>query len=443
LVAHHYTEAGLSAQAIPYWQRAGQRAVGRSAYVEAIAHLTKGLELLTTLPDTPECARQELDLQMTLGSTLMATKGYAAPDVEHAYARARELCGQISDSPELFRVLVGLHLFYRQRAELQTSYEIAQQLLTLAQAVQDPALLLVARQALGTTLFYLGELLSARGHLEQGIGCYDLHQHRFHALLYGQDPGVICLSFAARTLWLLGYPEEALQRSQQALSLVRELSHPFSLAFALFFAAWVHHYRGERQTTLERLEELMALSTKQGFTVLQAQGRILQGLVLSEQGQGLEGIGQIRHSLAAYGATGADLRRPTYLLLLAEAYGREGWAEEGLIAIAEALATVEATGIRFHAAEMYRLKGELILKQAGPAELQAVACFQQALDIAGRQQAKSLELRAAMSLGRLWQRQGKRAEARELLAPIYGWFTEGFDTADLQEAKMLLEELGA
>jgi TOMM system kinase/cyclase fusion protein len=441
LLAHHYTEAGLSEQAMEYWQQAAQRALQRWAHLEAIGHLSRGLEVLKILPSTPKRARQELLLQTILGSTLMATKGHASPEVEQAYARARELCQHVEDTPQLFPVVHGLCLFYRNRGELRTSYEIAKQLLTLAQSVQDSAYLLVAHQALGTTLFYAGELAQAREHLAQGKALYDPQQHRAHAILYGQDPGVVCLSFATRTLWLLGYPDQALQLSQEALTLARELSHPFSLAFALFFAAWTHQYRGEQQLALERTEALLALSTEQGFVQRLAQGRILQAAVLVEQGRGAEGIAQIRQSLATYGATGADLGRPAYLALLAEAYGRARQADEGLTVLAEALTAVQETGIRFHEAELYRLEGELLLRQAIPAEQQVETCFHQALAVARRQQAKSLELRAAMSLARLWQQQGQRAEAYELLAPIYGWFTEGFDTADLQEAKALLKEL--
>ena len=234
------------------------------------------------------------------------------------------------------------------------------------------------------------------------------------------------------------------QRIHEALTLAQELAHPFSLAFALYFAAWLHQFRREGQAAQERAEAAMALSTRAGVSAYWvAWGTILRGWALAVQGQGAEGMAQMRQGLAAWRATGAELRRPYFLALLAEAYGKAGQAEEGLHVLAEALAAVAAdSGERFCEAELYRLKGELLL-QAGtvPDDAEAEACFQQALDMARRQQAKSLELRAAMSLSRLWQQQGKRAEAHELLAPIYGWFTEGFDTADLQEAKALLEAL--
>ncbi len=265
LLAHHYTEAGLSAPAVVYWQRAGERALQRSAHVEAIGHLSKGLEVLQALPDTLERTRQELLLRTTLGPALMAAKGYAAPEVEHAYARACALCQQIGDTPQFFPVLRGLLQFYLLRAELQTARELGEQLLGLAQQAHDPALLLEAHTALGSTLNYMGELAAAQVHLEQGIVLYNRQQHRTHALLYGQDTGVTCLSFAALTLWLLGYPDQALQRSHEALTLAQEVVHPFSLALALFFAAWLHQHRREGPLVLERAEARITLAAEHGF----------------------------------------------------------------------------------------------------------------------------------------------------------------------------------
>jgi TOMM system kinase/cyclase fusion protein len=439
LLAHHYTEAGLHEQAVGYWQRAGQRAIQRSANVEAIAHLTKGLKVLETLPETPERTQHELHLQTTLGPAVMATKGYAAPEVEKAYARARELCQQVGQTPQLYRVLFGLWLFYAVRGESKTAHELAEQLLTLAQSMPDPASLLEAHWALTATLSWRGELALALKHAEQGIALYEPQQHHSHAFLYGLDPGVVCLSYAAYVRWFLGYPDRALERIHAALTLARELSHPLSLTSALNFAAWVHHDRREVQMAQERAEELLALSTEQGFALWVASATIMRGWVLVEQGQGEEGIAQIRRGLNAWQATGAELTRPYFLSLLAEVYGKTGQAEEGLSVLAEALGIVHKTGQRIGEAELYRLKGELLLTQAAPDEHQAETCFHQAINVARRQQAKSLELRAAISLSRLWQRQGKCEEARQILSEIYRWFTEGFDTADLQEATVLLE----
>jgi TOMM system kinase/cyclase fusion protein len=441
LLAHHHTEAGLLAQALGYWQRAGQQARQRSANAEAIAHLTTGLAVLQSLPDSPERSRQELVLQTTIGPAFMAIKGYAAPEVEHAYARARALCQQLGDTPQLFPVLLGLVEFYIVRAELHAARELAEQFLTLAQRVQDPELLLEAHLAMGTTLYYLGALEPAHAHLHRSIAFYNAQQHRSHAFLYGMDPRVLCLSHTALVLWLLGHPDQALDSSRESLALAQELSHPHSLALALDLAAWLHQFRREEHLTRERAEALIALATEHGFTLYQALGTILRGWALAQQGRVEEGVAQMGHGLAGWRATGAELVRPYYLALLAEAYEKAGQAEEGLLVLAEALALVRTSGERRKEAELYRLKGELLLARSPEHHPEAEACFHQALAVARRQQAKSLELRAAMSLARLWQQQGKRLEARALLAPIYGWFTEGFDTADLQEAKALLEEL--
>jgi TOMM system kinase/cyclase fusion protein len=446
LLAHHYTEAGLITQAIPYWLQAGQGAVGRSANLEAIAHLTKGLELLKTLPGTPERAQQELRLQIALGAPLLATKGYAAPEVGNAYTQALELCQQIGETPQLLPVLWGLWQFYIVRTEFQTAYELGEQLLTAAQRVQDSAFLVGAHQALGVTLFHLGELAPARAHLEQGAALYDPQQHSSLAFLFGQDPGVAGRSFAALTLWLLGYPEQAVEKLSAALVLAQELSHPFSQAFTRFFAAWLSQFRREGQEVHEQTEALLTLSREQGFPQWLAMGPILQGWALAKRGQGAEGIAQMHQGLAAYRATETELERPYYLALLAEAYGTVEQFEEGLSVLAEALAVVDKTGERSYEAELYQLKGILTLQSKvqglkSKVEEEAEECFQKAIEIARRQQAKSWELRAVVSLSRLWQQQGKKAKAQQVLAEIYNWFTEGFDTKDLQEAKALLEEL--
>jgi class 3 adenylate cyclase/predicted ATPase len=466
LLAHHYTEAGLIEQAIPYWQKAGQRASQRSANVEAVHHLSQGLELLKTLPDTPDRSQQELRLQLAVGAVLMATKGYASPDARQAYARARELCEQMGDTPQLFPVLYGLFLVYLGVGEHKTAHGLAAQLLSLAQRQQASSFLLLAHRALGQVLFYLGEPADAREHVEQGLTLYDPQKHNPQVSGVATDSGVACWSFAAWVLWYLGYPDQALKRAHEALTLARELSHPFSLAFALSFASWLHQFRQEGQLTQERAEALIALSSEQGFPYRLADGTIMRGWARSEQGHGEEGIAQIHQGIAAYGATGAGVQRPHHLALLAEACGKVGQTEEGLSALTEALGIVHKNGERIHEAELYRLKGELVLQSGvrGPeseeenqkakietspqpltpstqAEAEAEACFQKAMEIAQRQQAKSLELRAVMSLAKLWQRQGKPKEAHEMLAEIYGWFTEGFDTKDLQDAKALLDEL--
>ena len=447
LLARHYTEAALIAKAIPYWQRAGQRAIERSANMEAVSHLTNALEMLKTLPESPSRAQQELELQVTLGVPLMLTKGYAAPEVERVYGRARELYQQVGESPQFFPMLFGLWAFYSVRAEYNIASQLGEQLVSLAQSTQDSSLLTEAHAALGNTSSFLGELVLARGHLEQAIALYDPQQQRSHAFVYGQDPGVHSLSYATLVLWLLGYPDQARKRSLEAFALAQRLSHPYSLAFALIHVLYVHRFSWELKATEERANELLALSTEHGFPITLAVGAAHQGWALSEQGLGEEGIIRILQGIDTWRATGSTLFfQPFLLAMLAEAYGKAGFPEHGLTMLAEALAIVNKTGERFWEAELYRLKGELTL-QCEVRGLQfkiqdeAEECFRKAIDIARRQSGKSLELRATTSLARLLAQQGHSDEARAMLGEIYGWFTEGFDTADLKEAKALLDEL--
>lgn len=442
VVARHCAAAGQNEIAIRYWQRAGQRAIQGSAYAEAIAHLRQGLAVLTMLPETPARLQQELDLQVALGPALRATQGNADPDAERVYARARELCAQLGDTPQLFPVLRGLMLYYQTRGDLQTASQLGEQLLRLAQAQPDSAPRLLAHYALGTVLFNRGEPALAQTHYMQALELYDPQAHRALAVRYGLDLGVASHGLLAWVLWSPGFPAQALQHSQAACTLAQEVAHPYSLAQALVFAAAVHQYRREVLAAHAQAAAATTLATAQGFAQWLARGTVLYGWALAPKGQSAAGIAAIRQGLAAELATGSTLLQPYFLGLLAEAYGAGGHPDAGLTALAEALAVMDTTGGRFYAAELHRLKGALLLQRAVPDAAQAEACFHQALDIARHQQAKALELRAATSLAHLWQSQGKRAEAHALLAPIYGWFTEGFDTADLQEARALLDELG-
>ncbi|MFX1554476.1 MAG: AAA family ATPase [Promethearchaeota archaeon] len=451
LLAHHYTEAGLSREALRYWHRAGQLAIEQSANREAIAHLNKGLEVLRTLPDTPERNEQEIGIQIALGVPLIATKGYGAPEVEDAYTRARELSRGIRETPRLFPVLRGLWNCYLLRARLQTAYELGEQLLTLAQKQQDSALLVGAYRVLGSTLFFQGELASAQKYVEEGIALYDHEQHSSLAFLYGADPGVVCRLYLAWLLWLRGYPDQALNGIYDALNLARELHHPFTLAFALSVSAMGHQFRRDGEAVQELADEAIVLCSEQRIAQWLALGNIQRGWVLSERGRREEGAAQMHQGLAAWEGTGADLVRPYYLSLLTEAYGKVGKVEEGLTLLGEALAAADRNGERWWEAELYRLKGELIVRQ-GVEEVQspqpgvqqmseAEGNLRHAVEIARRQGAKSLELRAVMSLSRLLQKQGKKRNARQMLAKIYSWFVEGFDDPDLKKAKELLHEL--
>jgi len=310
-------------------------------------------------------------------------------------------------------------------------------------------------------------LSAAREHLEQGVARYDLHRHRFLAFRYGQDPGVFCLCYLVRLLWFLGYPDQALHYSQRASALAREIGHPFSSTVAATFAALVTQLRREATKTLAAVEAAVPLCVEHGFTFYLSMNTILQGWALTFCGKPEEGLRQLQQGLTAWQATGAELFRPHLLALLAEAYGATGQIEEGLRVIGEAFDAAHKGGMRFYEAELYRLKGTLTLQSQTSLrqvlnksqtsqnqsedtnsrsllpdpQAEAEACFLQAIEVAQQQQAKSWELRAATSLARLWQQQGKCQEAYELLAPVYNWFTEGFDTKDLQEAKALIEEL--
>ncbi|HSR34743.1 MAG TPA: hypothetical protein VLY63_29585, partial [Anaerolineae bacterium] len=321
LVAHHYTEAGFNEQAVGYWHLAGKRAAQRSANAEAVNHLNRGIEVLMTLPDCVERARQELDLQITLGPVLMAAKGFTSLDTERAYARARHLCQQVGETPQLFPVLYGLTRFYMVRGELQVMRELTEQLFSLAQRLNEPALLLEAHRVIGPTMFWLGELSLSRAHSEQGVALYDPQEHRSHVFVYGVDPGVVCRSYAAMSMWMLGYPDQARQSSHKALTLAQEIDHPFSLAWTLAHATIVHQFRREAQAVQERAEALMTLSSEQAFPHWLPYGMILRGWALTAQGAGAEGIAQLRQGLSAYLDTRAGLHRPYFLSLLAEAYG--------------------------------------------------------------------------------------------------------------------------
>jgi predicted ATPase len=376
-----------------------------------------------------------------MGASLLAVKGYAAAEVRETYTYALQLCQHLEDPQRLFPVLRGLCSYHNVRAELRTAHALSEQLLTLGQHTNDPAMLCAAHRALGTTLFDLGAAADALMHYTQSLALYDFQQHRVSALLYGEDTGVLCHSFAALALWCLGYPEQGLTRSHEAVTLVQQLAHPFSLAFALSFAAIVHQFRREERAVQQCADASLHLAQEQGFPLLIARGVALRGWTLAHQGPAQAGIEQIYQGLTAWRATGAEIFRPYWLALLAEAHGTIGQPEAGLRALAEALTLADTTGERWYESEIYRLKGILLLQQSSDNQAEAETCFAQAMAIAQNQQAKSLELRATTSLARLWQQQGKCQEARDLLAPVYNWFTEGFDTVDLLDAKALLHDL--
>ena len=414
----------------------------RSAYADAISSLSAAMDLLQRLSESPERIQRELLLQLAVAPALMVVKGWAAPELVRAFARARELCERLGDTPEVFPALWGLWNVHWVRGEFRPAYELAEQLLGRAQSAHDPTLLVYAHLALGETSFYMGKLVPARKHFEMAISLYDRERHRpLIFRYYGQDAGVRCLSLIGECLWHVGYPDQALKRGNEAFILAQGLSHPHSLAFAELYAGAVHQYRRDARATQGTEEALIALSSEHRLTAFLPFATGLRGWAMAEQGRHEDGIVQIKESLAGIRATGTEVSRPSYLCMLAEACREAGRLDDGLNAVTEALAAADEREERRDEAEMHRLKGELLLRRDDSNAAEAQHCFERAIEIARMQSAKSLELRATMSLARLLAKQGRRDGARTMLAEIYNWFTEGFDTADLKDAKALLAEL--
>ncbi len=404
--------------------------------------------MLAALPDTPDRSQQELDLLTTLGPALMATGGLGAPKVEQVYTRARALCEQVGDLSRQFPILVGLARFYMNRGALPTARDIGEQLLSLAQGMHETPLLSQSHCTLGSIMYFQGEVASAQRHLEQSLSLYEPQAHPSRILHYVSDLRVTGLCIMAMALWHLGYPDQALKRSHEALHLAQASSDLSNLAASMYYVALLHQFRREVQATRERAEAVMTLCTEHGFALYLARGTIIRGWAVAAQGDSQDGIAQMRQGLASQHAISTGLGDPHRLALLAESHGNFGQADEGLRILAEVSMTVDKTGEHRWDSELHRLKGEFLMASEGKRHrdehaeersTKAEACFHQALDVSRAQQAKSLELRAATSLARLWQSQDKHQEAYDLLAPVYDWFTEGFDTADLQEARAMLE----
>jgi predicted ATPase len=448
LLAHHYTEANMMAEAVPCWLRAGERALHGSANPEAIAHLTTGLDLLADLPAGPERAGVELQFRLTLGPAYMAIRGYAAPEVEACYQRARELCRELGDTPQLVPVLHGLWTYHIVRAQHTDALALGEQVLKLGADTNDDGLLLQGNMEVGWSHFFLGELEQAREHLERVLALYDHERHSSHAFTYGDNPATSARSNLAQVLWLLGHVDQSLRYSEENLAILRSLiNHPYSVAFGLDLAAIVRQYRSDAPATRALVDEALALSEAHGLAFIGAMASMLKGWALAQEGDLAEGIAQMRHGLAAQLATGAELARPYWLCLITEACLESGAALEGLALLDDAEAAVQQTSERYWEAEIHRLRGQLLLAASDPIAPAVVRsaeeCYRRALDVARRQGARSLELRAAVSLSRLWQAKGRKHEAGKFLAPIDAWFLEGRGTPDLRAAAALLEELGA
>ena len=443
LLAHHYTQAGMTAEAVPCWLRAGQRALHASANPEAIAHLTTGLDLLADLPPGPERAGVELQFRLALGPAYMAIRGYAAPEVEGCYQRARELCRELGDTPQLVPVLHGLWSYHIVRAQHTSAFALGEQVLQLGAATNDDGLLLQGNMEVGWSYFFLGELEQAREYLERVLALYDHERHSSHAFTYGDNPATSARCALASVLWLLGYPDQALRCSEENLAILRSLvQHPYSVAFGFTLAAFLRQYLGDPPAARALAEEAVAISEAHSLAFIGAMASMFEGWARTREGELDEGMAEMRRGVAAQLATGAELGGPYWLWLLAEVCQRTGAAREGLALLDDADATLERTHERYWEAEIHRLRGRLLLATAEPtASAPAEACYRRALEVARRQGARSLELRAAVSLSRLWQATDRHGEARELLTPIYERFTEGLDHPELREAAALLDEL--
>jgi DNA-binding SARP family transcriptional activator len=430
-LAWHFAAAGRTIKAVSYLLQAGNRAAQLAANQEALAHLRRGLELLQALPPLPECDRLELALQLALGAPLRATLGYGSSELGRVYARARELCRRVGETPELYTARLGLAGIFVTRAEYPAALELVEQLLATARQTQDPLELAIAYSVKGYCLLCLGELIQARALLEQGLAWYEPRPERSLFDVYGTDRG-LALTWLSGVLFFLGYVDRARQLSREAIAQARDAQNHLRLAYALATAGSVFHdmWRDYRAVQ-EFSEELVQLGSETG--PFQAYGMIHLGRMKARAGQFQEGLALIQQGLAAMRAMGHETNRSFFLVGLAEAYGWAGRVAEGLDALAEAFSFMDETGERYAEAEARRLKGELLLM--GGDETGAEADFRKAVQVASRQQAKSFELRAAMSLCRLWHQQGKGEDARRMLAEIYGWFTEGLDTPDLLDAQ--------
>jgi class 3 adenylate cyclase/tetratricopeptide (TPR) repeat protein len=438
-LAHHYGRSANVPKAVDYLDRAGEQARRRSAYTEAIAHFRRGIELIAHLPQTRDGDAREARLQNHLAVSLVATRGYAASEAGLAYLRAKELSERIGEPRQLFGALVGLAAFYAVGSDVKKARDVGQELLRMASAAHEPVALLAAYSTLSNIFHELGDFRTSLEHADNGLKLFDAKKRLSPALEHAR---LICFSMSTWALLNLGYPDQALARANEALNLARHHAYPFALAVALFTVAGAYNLRGDNKRAQEHAEMLLALTRESGFAAYEGIGLGFRGQALVMQGQGEEGLAEFRRGIAILESIG-QRARTLPLSGYAASCWKAGKVEEGLEAIAIGLALGDQIGSRGAESGLYRVKGELLLMKEPPDESAAESCFKTAIDIARSRQAKSEELRATTSLARLFAKQGKRDEARAMLAEIYGWFSEGFDTADLKDAKALLDELSA
>lgn len=442
LLAHHYTEAGHIEQAVTYWYKAGEGAIERSAFIEASSHLRRGLKELQMLPKMRQRDENELLLLMGLIIALQTIKGLSSVEVAQVLNQAYSLCQQVGDPTQRIKILLGLRTVRHLRGELQTACEIGQQLLGLIDGLDEPELQVQVHYALGHTSYYLGAFETARWHLERGIKLYNILPQRSVSVQTGLvDVQGSCYPPLAWALWHAGYPDQSRRCIEAGLSFIDKQMNITGIEYLQSSAAIVYQYCGQGTLALEHIEKALTIATEQDFQFRRAWNLTLKGWIVGEQGHVPEDIEIMSQGLEGYRTTGAQVSTPWFLALFSAMHGRAGQVDHGLVLMAKAMDMMSETGQRFYTAELHRFRGELLLLQSSDHDDGAEVCFHQAIDIARTQQARSLELRAATSLAKLCQSQDKWQEAYDLLAPVYNWFTEGFDTADLKEAKTLLAEL--
>jgi class 3 adenylate cyclase/tetratricopeptide (TPR) repeat protein len=438
LLAHHYDAAGIFDQALGYWLQAGQRSIGRSAHVEASRQLQRGLDALSRLAESPDRDQQELLLLTMRGVALIGSRGYAAGEVEHAFARARGLCQKFGDTPHLFPVLFGLWLYYLVRADGKSSGELCNQMEAIAATGNDPEYMIEAHSARASIAYWVGSFSESNEHILRARLLYDPSRHAHHPYVYGQDPLALGYSYAALGLWFLGFPEQAAKSSVRSLELAGRTNHPLTIAGAYSFATDLNHQLKNRDAFSDLAQKTWSVATEQNLPMWAGWSRAMRGYALFESGERDAGIREIQAGLDAFRATGAKLNTAYLTSCLVEAYLAAGKLDLGLEKVDEALSLLR-DGDRYYHAEILRLKGELIRGTSGNSASESAACFDAALSTARLQGAKSLELRAAMSMGRLWFDAGSRSDAISVVSGVYDWFTEGLDTKDLVDAKGLVD----
>jgi predicted ATPase len=415
-----------------------------SAHTEAIVHLRKGLDLVHLLPDTPERAQRELALLLAMIVSVITTQSWAAPELGPVYARARELGEQVGHTPRTMHTMLLERAFYTTKGEHRTALALAQEFHELARQMEDPLYIMLSHHDLAIPLMFMGHVERSLEQFEHALARYDPKLHRSLRFVYGQDPQVEALSFEVYDLWYLGYPDRALAKGEEALVLAAELDHPFSTVWALAFGGRAYRRHGMVQRVQQISEQQAILGSEYGIRLAEAESLINSGWVLSKRGQRGEGIAQVNRGLAIWQSTGMTLHFPEFLVLLAEMYVAAGQPDKAANALERSREIMCQTEERYHEAELCRLEGELLLAQDPSRAPEAERSLCQAIDVARQQQSKMCELRATVSLCRLWLGQegtDKRQAAHETLSAVYGWFSEGFDTPELQEAKALLEVL--